>query len=252
MQKYTDDFFLKKLNETGDSSVYGLAKKCRMHHNTVRDRMRNLCDRGLINQICSNPETYGPKVNEKLPPPDPGPEEKKKFFNKMLEPKNELTTIESEILSLIEKRKERKISVGKLSQLLGYHRNTVSSAARRLETKGYLVSEKEGSHIFFSRTGIEKNEEVTPLQETRAMLSVGSLLSIIKNAFTDLEAQVKILSLQNETLKNVSQKMTFENRTLVDEDAIREDERKIVFNSLSKVMGISVPMITEWYKGGKR
>ena len=55
MQKYTDDFFLKKLNETGDSSVYGLAKKCRMHHNTVRDRMRNLCDRGLINQICSNP-----------------------------------------------------------------------------------------------------------------------------------------------------------------------------------------------------
>jgi len=252
MQKYTDDFFLKKLNETGDSSVYGLAKKCRMHHNTVRDRLRNLCDKGLINQICSNPETYGPKVNEKLQPPDPGPEEKKKFFDKIIEPKTELTQIESEVLSLIEKRKEKKISIGKLSQLLGYHRNTVGRAARNLESKGYLASEREGSRTLFFRTGIEESEEATPLQETRAMLSVGSLLSIIKNAFTDLESQVKILSLQNETFKNASQKMTFENRTLVDEDAIREDERKIVFIALSKVMGISVPMITEWYKGGKR
>lgn len=254
MQRYSDDFFISKLRKEGDMSVYRFARTFGIHQNTVQNRLNDLANRGLINRVSVTPEKFGPKVNEKLSPADPKPEEKARFFSSVINnqknelPTEELPVIEAEILNFIERKKER-VSVGKLAKLLGYNRNIIGRAARHLETKGYLASDKEGSSIFYSRTGIEHKQVVTSMQEMRAMLSIGSLLSIIKNAFTDLESQVNILSAQNEALKN-----TMENNTkppIIDEETIRSDERNRVFASLSNIMKLSPGIIAEWYKAGK-
>ena len=88
-------------------------------------------------------------------------------------------------------------------------------------------------------------------EETKPMLSVESLLNIIQRAFADLESQIKILTAQNEAFKNVSKNTHFENRTLVDEETIRGDERNRVFASLGKIMGLGPGIIADWYKAGK-
>lgn len=250
MQRYTDDFFITKLQETGDSSVYGIAKKYKLHHNTVRDRLRNLYDRGLINKICANPEIYGPVKDEKPQIKEASPEQKKKFFAEMVDSKSELTTIESEILEIIERGKEKEECVSKLSELLGYHRSTIGRATKSLEEKGYLSSKRRGNHIFYFRNWNNRQISQNKNQEITTMLSVDSLLSTIKNSVTDLEAQVKILSLQNEVFKNVTKNAHFENRTIINEESIREDERQKVLNSLSKILGIGIQILSNWYKMG--
>lgn len=250
IKSYDDEMFIDAVKKFGPDTAYGFAKGLKLHQSLLRRRLDELASKGSIVRVSSFPVTYGPKPNEKLQPPDPGPVEKAKFFSELMDPKSELATIEAEILNFIERKKER-VSVGKLSKLLGYHRNTVGMAVRHLETKGYLASKKEGRHIFYSRTGIEPEEHITPLQEMRAMLSVESLLSIIQNAFRDLESQVKILTAQNEAFRNVSENTHFKNRTLVDEETIREDERKIVFKALSKIIRLSPEIIADWYKAGK-
>ena len=150
-------------------------------------------------------------------------------------------------------KKYKEMSVAQIMDFTGYSRNTIKRNIVPLEENGIVVSNKKGSCLYISI--IERKVTVPPESvkvvnnEQRAMLSVGSLLSIIKNAFTDLESQITILSAQNEALKNAMENNS--KPQIIDEETIRSDERNRVFASLSNIMKLSPGIIAEWYKAGK-
>jgi len=249
MQRYSDDFFISKLRKEGDMSVYRFARTFGIHQNTVQNRLNDLANRGLINRVSVTPEKFGPRPNEDKITEHPTKEQKSEFFSNVLSFSPSQT--QKEILEVVKKYKE--MSIVQIMDVTGYSRNTIKRNILPLEENGIVTSNKKGSHVCISI--IERKVTVPPESvkivnnEQRAMLSIGSLLSIIKNAFTDLESQVNILSAQNEALKN-----TMENNTkppIIDEETIRSDERNRVFASLSNIMKLSPGIIAEWYKAGK-
>lgn len=249
MERYSDDFFLSKLKKDGDMSVYKFARTFGIHQNTVKSRLNDLANKGLINRVSVTPEKFGPRINENKITDYPTKEQKSEFFSKVLSFSPSQT--QKDILDAIKKYKE--ISIVQIMDVTGYSRNTIKRNIVPLEENGIVTSNKKGSCVYISI--IERKVTVPPESvkvvnnEQRAMLSVGSLLSIIKNAFTDLESQVNILSAQNEALKNAME--TTPKQPIIDEETIRGEERNKVFVALSNVMKLSPGMIADWYKAGK-
>lgn len=261
MEKYSDDFFLKELQKSGQISAYGLAKKCNMHHRTVRNRLKDLYDRGLILQMAPNPAIYGPVPGkDKIKDEYPSKEHKVEFFSSLNEKEagKNLCTVEEELLELMQRRE--KIGEGdtatifKLSNMSGYHRETVGKALRHMENKGYVTSRKEGRNTLWSvskKSVTAKGSDVVEFSKQKPLLSVESLLNIVKNAVIDMESQVTNVLLQNQALKNTIEKTASEGQRFIDEETIRADERNKVFVSLSNIMGLSPGLIADWYKAGK-
>lgn len=242
---YDDEMFIQTVKKFGPDTASGFAKGLKLHQSLLRRRLNELADKGDIVKVSSFPVTYGPKTNEKLPQPEPNLEEKKDFFGQVME----LPQMEMEILNLLKRGNCEGLPITKIFKILGYGKSTVGRALRHLEKHGYLVSHQRGRGVYWMVKPYHKVP--TELEETRAMLSVGSLLSIIQNAFKDLQLQIQILTAQNEAFRNVSKNTHFENRTLVDEETIREDERRRVFAAVGKIMGMGPGIIADWYNAGK-
>jgi len=240
---YEDSVFLGAVKKHGPDTAYGFAKALKLHNNLVRRRLKELSDAGLIVQSGFDPVTYGPKVDSKLPPPEPNLEEKKAFFAQAME----LPQMEMEIINLL-KRESGGLPITRICKILGYGQTIISRALNHLEKHNYLNTRKKNRVRYWM---VNPSPVAERKEETKPMLSVESLLNIIQRAFADLESQIKILTAQNEAFKNVSKNTHFENRTLVDEETIRGDERNRVFASLGKIMGLGPGIIADWYKAGK-
>lgn len=244
-KKYNDKMFIDAVNHIGPHTPYGFAKELKLHHGLLKRRLEELASQGAIVRVSSSPIVYGPKPNKSLPPQEPNIKEKKDFFNQV----TELTQIEIELLALLE-REPKGLPTSKICKILGYEKPVIHRILNHLIDKcRYIIARKEKRSTYWMLN--PHYDSQTFVEETKSMLSVGSLLNIIKNAVTDLESQVEILTAQNEAFKNVSKNTHFKNRTLVDEETIRGDERNRVFVSLGKIMGIGPGVIAGWYKAGK-
>jgi DNA-binding transcriptional MocR family regulator len=251
-----ESLFLKRVRKMKSISVDKIARKYKMNHNTIRNRLKVLCDKGLIVPIALYPETYAPVnpsgitevYSQNLPE---GIEMATSFSTSRKEPK--LTELEEEILNIMKKMKEKTITIFKLAQILGVHRETTGKALRSMEEKGYVISEKSERSTQWSLklNNSKKIEYSREENKEKQILQTETIFNIIKNAIADLESQVEILSIQNKAFKNVTEKLENEKQTSIDEETIRRDERNDVFTSLSKVMGISPDILVDWYKIGK-
>jgi len=203
----------------------------KLHNNLVRRRLKELSDAGLVQS-----GGFNPAVDSKLPPED----QKRAFFAKTME----LPQIEMKIINLL--KRENGLPLTRISKILGYNKQVIFKALDNLEKYNYLNTRKKNRVIYWrinpSLPVSEIKEEIKPID---------SLLNVIQRAFAELESQIKILTAQNEAFKNVSKNVHFENRTLVNEETIREDERNRVFASLGKIMGLGPGIIADWYKAGK-
>ncbi len=248
MQRYNDEFFISKLEKEGVMSAYKFSRKFGLHQNTVQNRLNDLANRGLINRISVTPEKFGPK-------------ESKNKTTKHSVKEHEISLsissgsssiIQDEILDTINEYKE--LTISEIIAILGYSRNTIAKYVKDLVDKKVLVLTKKGSSSYVSFPLKSKRKDLPSHNETIkeqvATLTIESLLSIIKNALSDLESQMTVLYSQNEALKNIIENNR--NPQVIDEETIREDERNNVFLSISNVMKISPDIVADWYKAGKK